>query len=78
MFTSTFNSLLTVINDEILEIRVVVFHLDHCMKKLLNLLISSDEFFDVNEFMAMLIENFIAESTLSLKEFLIDWLIAID
>lgn len=55
MFTNTFNCLLSVINDEILEIRVVVFHLDHCMKKLLNLLISSDEFFDVNEFMAMLI-----------------------
>lgn len=48
MFTPTFNSLLTIINDEILDIKVVVFHLNHCLKKLLNLLISADLYFDVN------------------------------
>lgn len=42
-------------------------------------MISADEFFDVNEFMALLIENFITDdSSLELKEFLIDWLISID
>ncbi len=48
MFTHTFHCLLPIINDEIFEIKLVAFHLNHSLKKLLNLLISADEFFDVN------------------------------
>mgnify|MGYP000899835771 CR=1 FL=1 len=78
MFTKTFSYLLRLVTDETSEIKLVIFHLNHALKRLMNLLIENEGYFDVNEFMALLIENFITESSASLKEFLIDWLIAID
>lgn len=79
MFTETFSQVFCLIAGSSADVKLVVFHLNRCMKRLLNNLISAEEFFDVNEFMALLIENFITEdSSAELKEFLIDWLIAID
>ena len=62
MYTTIFNLLIDLVAEENYEIKTAVNFVNHKLKLLLHEFIINNYEFDMNEFMFILIENFIKES----------------